>query len=168
MLTHCDPLRRVAAYSTILVPGPHYANLDLLGSFLRRGVETLPGSLPGVVVRPEGEGVGLIFGDHVVAYYEQVRDRDLYVSYVLIPPQIDRSKPAHQQVDPTLYAGVVEERDGGIVVSGAQVLGTGAPLSDEVFLSSIVPQLRDRGLSETDIRLLVVDNPANVLAFEAA
>ena len=105
-----------------------------------RSPDHVAGFLVGFALRPDvfARG-GAEFGDHVVAYYEQVRDRDLYVSYVLIPPQIDRSKPAHQQVDPTLYAGVVEERDGGIVVSGAQVLGTGAPLSDEVFLSSIVP-----------------------------
>ena len=43
----------------------------------------------------------------------------------IVPPHIDRSKPAHQQEDPHLYAGVVEERGDGIVVSGAQMLGTG-------------------------------------------
>jgi len=41
--------------------------------------------------------------------------------------QIDRSKPAHKQSDPTLYAGVVKERDDGIFISGAQQLATGGP-----------------------------------------
>jgi len=40
-----------------------------------------------------------------------MRDQHLYVSYAIVPPQIDRSKPAHKQSDPTLYAGVVKERD---------------------------------------------------------
>ena len=49
-------------------------------------------------------------------------------SYAIVPPQIDRSKPAHKQSDPTLYAGVVKERDDGIVISGAQQLATGGVL----------------------------------------
>ena len=48
----------------------------------------------------------------------------------IVPPQIDRSKPSHAQSDPTLYAGVVAERDGGIVLKGAQQLATGALFSD--------------------------------------
>jgi 4-hydroxyphenylacetate 3-monooxygenase len=105
-----------------------------------RSPDHVAGFLTGFALRPDvfARG-GARYGDHVVAYYEHVRDQDLYVSYVLIPPQIDRSKPAHQQADPTLYAGVVEERADGIVVSGAQVLGTGAALSNDVLLSSIVP-----------------------------
>jgi 4-hydroxyphenylacetate 3-monooxygenase len=79
------------------------------------------------------------FGDHVVRHHAYLRDHDLYTAYVIIPPHIDRSKPAHQQEDPHLYAGVVEERGDGIVVTGAQTLGTGAAISNEIFVSSIVP-----------------------------
>jgi 4-hydroxyphenylacetate 3-monooxygenase len=79
------------------------------------------------------------FADNIVAFYERARDQHLYVSYALIPPQIDRSKPAHKQSDPTLYAGVVKERDDGIVISGAQQLATGGPLSDWLHLSVIPP-----------------------------
>jgi 4-hydroxyphenylacetate 3-monooxygenase len=56
-----------------------------------------------------------------------------------VPPQIDRSKPAHKQSDPTLYAGVVKERDDGIVISGAQQLATGGAISDYIQLSCIQP-----------------------------
>lgn len=79
------------------------------------------------------------FADNVVRFYERARDQDLYVSYVIVPPQIDRSKPAHQQADPHLYAGAVAECDGGIIVRGGQMLGTGAALSDYVLLSNIHP-----------------------------
>ena len=65
------------------------------------------------------------FADNVVAYYEYMRDNHVYASYAIVPPQIDRSKPAHKQSDPALYAGVVKERDDGIVISGAQQLATG-------------------------------------------
>jgi 4-hydroxyphenylacetate 3-monooxygenase len=82
---------------------------------------------------------GQKFADNVVAFYERMRDEHLYVSYAIVPPQIDRSKPAHKQSDPALYAGVVKERDGGIVISGAQQLATGGVLSDWLQLSCIHP-----------------------------
>ncbi len=79
------------------------------------------------------------FADNVVAFYEWMRDNYIYASYAIVPPQIDRSKPAHKQSDPALYAGVVKERDDGIVISGAQQLATGGPLSDYIHLSCIHP-----------------------------
>lgn len=79
------------------------------------------------------------FADNVVRFYREARANSWYVSYVIVPPQIDRSRSAHEQEDPHLYAGVAEERDGGIVIRGAQMLGTGAPLSDHILLSCIHP-----------------------------
>lgn len=87
-----------------------------------------------------------LFGDadprfeaNVERFYKFARNSDLYCSYVIVPPQIDRSKAAHDQADPHLYAGVKEERPDGIVVAGAQMLGTGAVMSDYVMLSCIIP-----------------------------
>jgi 4-hydroxyphenylacetate 3-monooxygenase len=82
---------------------------------------------------------GQKFADNLVAFYEFMRDNHIYASYAIVPPQIDRSKPAHKQSDPTLYAGVVKERDDGIVISGAQQVATGGPLSDYIHLSCIHP-----------------------------
>src|SRR3954447_6272545 len=82
---------------------------------------------------------GQKFADNAVAFYERARDQHLYLSYAIVPPQIDRSKPAHKQSDPTLHAGVVKERDDGIVISGAQQLATGGVYSDYLYLSCIHP-----------------------------
>jgi 4-hydroxyphenylacetate 3-monooxygenase len=82
---------------------------------------------------------GQQFANNVVAFYERARDEHLYLSYAIVPPQIDRSKPAHKQSDPTLHAGVVKERDDGIVISGAQQLATGGIFSDFLHLSCIHP-----------------------------
>jgi 4-hydroxyphenylacetate 3-monooxygenase len=82
---------------------------------------------------------GQRFADNVVAFYERMRDEHLYLSYAIVPPQIDRSKPAHQQSDPTLHAGVVKERDDGIVIKGAQQVATAGVLSDWLHLSCIHP-----------------------------
>ncbi|MEP6903373.1 MAG: hypothetical protein ABJA66_16720, partial [Actinomycetota bacterium] len=44
--------------------------------------------------------------------------------------------------DPHLYAGVKEERDDGIVISGAQMLGTGLALADYVHLNAPISASR--------------------------
>src|SRR5215469_7865038 len=82
---------------------------------------------------------GQKFADNIVAFYEFMRDNHIYCSYAIVPPQIDRSKPAHKQSDPTLYAGVVKERDDGIVITGGQQVATGGVLSDWIHLSCIHP-----------------------------
>lgn len=82
---------------------------------------------------------GQKYADNLNAFFQRMRDEYLYLSYAIVPPQIDRSKPAHKQSDPTLYAGVVKERDDGIVISGAQQLATGGPISDWIHLSCIHP-----------------------------
>lgn len=79
------------------------------------------------------------FGENVVNFYKHVRDEDKYVTYVIIPPQIDRSKAAHEQEEKFLPVGVLEERKDGIVVRGSQMLGTASAVSDYLFVSCITP-----------------------------
>jgi 4-hydroxyphenylacetate 3-monooxygenase len=69
-----------------------------------------------------------------------VRDNDLYVTYVIIPPHVDRTQIGPGQAEAYIQVGVVAERDGGIVVRGSQKLGTGTTISDELFVSCMVPQ----------------------------
>src|SRR5688572_28201308 len=82
---------------------------------------------------------GARFGDHVVRFYEKARDEELYLAYGIVPPQIDRSQPAHRQPAPFLFPGVVAERDGGIVVRGGQGITTASVLADWLFISYITP-----------------------------
>ncbi len=97
--------------------------------------------LAGYASKPSvfAELAGKDFAANVVRYYEHARDNHVYLSYAIVPPQIDRSKPAHKQTDPTLHAGVVRERDDGIVLKGAQQLATGAVFSDCIYVSCIHP-----------------------------
>ncbi len=85
------------------------------------------------------EAGGSGYADNLLSFYRHIRDEHRYVTYAIVPPQVDRSKPAHQQSDPTLYAGVVKETDAGIYISGGQQLATGAVFSDYLHLSSIHP-----------------------------
>src|SRR5262245_8998740 len=75
----------------------------------------------------------------VRGYYEYARDRDLYLTYVIISPQADRSKSAGEQADEFLAAGVCDEDREGITIRGAKMLGTACPLANEVFVGAIQP-----------------------------
>ncbi|MCF3948835.1 hypothetical protein AiwAL_19310 [Acidiphilium sp. AL] len=72
-------------------------------------------------------------------YYRYARDRDLYLTYVIINPQADRSKSAAQQKDAFLTAGVVDQDMRGITVRGAKMLATGGIMADEIFVTCIQP-----------------------------
>ena len=72
-------------------------------------------------------------------YYTYARDRDLYLTYVIINPQADRSKSAAQQKDAFLTTGVVDQDAEGITVRGAKMLATGGIMADEVFVTCIQP-----------------------------
>jgi 4-hydroxyphenylacetate 3-monooxygenase len=80
---------------------------------------------------------GAGYANNVVNFYDYIRDHHQFVAYAIVPPQIDRSKPAHRQSDPTLYAGAIKETDSGIVVSGGQQLATGAVFADWIQISCI-------------------------------
>jgi 4-hydroxyphenylacetate 3-monooxygenase len=112
------------------------ATFGLMG----RAPDHVAGFFAGYAAKPGFfAAAGQHFADNLVAFYEFMRDHHIYCSYAIVPPQIDRSKPAHKQSDPTLYAGVVKERDDGIVISGAQQLATGGAISDYIHLSCIQP-----------------------------
>ncbi|WP_448030403.1 4-hydroxyphenylacetate 3-hydroxylase family protein [Bradyrhizobium liaoningense] len=72
-------------------------------------------------------------------YYVYARDRDLYLTYVIINPQADRSKSASQQKNAFLTTGVVDQDAEGITVRGAKMLATGGIMADEVFVTCIQP-----------------------------
>lgn len=109
--------------------------------FMGRSPDHVAGFFVGFVAGQDvmSRGGNSKFAENCVRFYEFCRDNDLYVSYTIVPPQIDRTKPAHQQNPPDLYAGVVEEREDGIVIRGGQMLGTGSVYSDYVLLSTIHP-----------------------------
>ncbi len=72
-------------------------------------------------------------------YYRYARDNELYLTYVIINPQADRSKGAHEQKDRFLAAGVVDEDNEGLTIRGAKMLATGGIMANEVFVTCIQP-----------------------------
>ncbi len=72
-------------------------------------------------------------------YYRYARDNDIYLTYVIINPQADRSKSAAEQADPFLTAGIVDRDARGVTIRGGKMLGTGAPMANEVLVTCIQP-----------------------------
>lgn len=70
-------------------------------------------------------------------YHAHVRDNDLVLTHALIDPQTDRSKLE----TPDESVQLVERRPDGIVVRGARLLSTLAPVSDEVYIGPFMPRL---------------------------
>ncbi|HJU17296.1 MAG TPA: 4-hydroxyphenylacetate 3-hydroxylase N-terminal domain-containing protein [Stellaceae bacterium] len=93
-----------------------------------------------------GQVVGIdVFRRHGAArakalldYFDYASGNDLYLSYVIINPQADRSKPWGAQ-DADLVARVVDEDGGGITVRGAKMLGTSAIMANEILVANLQP-----------------------------
>jgi 4-hydroxyphenylacetate 3-monooxygenase len=72
-------------------------------------------------------------------YYRFARDRDLFLTYVIINPLADRARSASEQGDEFLVARICDRDSQGITVRGAKMLGTSAIMANEVFVTSIQP-----------------------------
>ncbi len=72
-------------------------------------------------------------------YHAHVRDNDLMLTHALIDPQSDRSKAEA----PEESVRMVERRSDGIVVRGARLLSTLAPVADEVYIGPFMPRRSD-------------------------
>lgn len=72
-------------------------------------------------------------------YYRYARDDDLFLSYAIVNPQAEKSRPAHGQRDEFLALGVVDEDTGGLTVRGAKMLATSGIMANEVLISCIQP-----------------------------
>jgi 4-hydroxyphenylacetate 3-monooxygenase len=93
-----------------------------------------------------GQRIGLdVFKRHNEArakafadYFDYASRSDLFLTYVIINPQADRSKDWGGQ-DEDLVARVVDEDSTGITIRGAKMLGTSAIMANEVFVANLQP-----------------------------
>jgi 4-hydroxyphenylacetate 3-monooxygenase len=74
----------------------------------------------------------------VADYYNYASSNDLFVSYVIINPQAERTKDQGQQAE-DLVARIVDEDSSGITIRGAKMLGTAAIMANEVLVTSMQP-----------------------------
>lgn len=74
------------------------------------------------------------FADNIRAYHRWCQDHDKFVAHASINPQTDRSKGSAEQADSTAHLKVVDENATGIVVRGAKMIATLAPIADEILV----------------------------------
>ena len=75
------------------------------------------------------------YGENIQKYYELVREQDLCLTHTLVPPQVNRAVHPDEQAGGAVALHVEDETDAGLVVSGARILATLAPASDELFVA---------------------------------
>ena len=96
---------------------------------------TLVGQRMGIeVFRRHGEERARAFAD----YFDYVSHQDLFVTYLLINPQADRSKSWGEQV-PELVARIVDEDSSGLTIRGAKILGTSSIMANELLVANLQP-----------------------------
>jgi len=85
------------------------------------------------------------FSENAKHYAEWVKTNDVFISHALQNPQLDRSKPIN--AIPSGYAGVhtIERRPDGIVVSGAKMVNTMAPIADDLLIFNPPELLLEKG-----------------------
>ena len=75
-----------------------------------------------------------VYGDRIRAYYEHVIENDLRLTECITDAKGDRSAPPGKQQDADAYVHVVERRNDGVVIRGAKLHITGAPLGHDLIL----------------------------------
>jgi 4-hydroxyphenylacetate 3-monooxygenase oxygenase component len=74
------------------------------------------------------------FAANARTYYKYCRDNDLFLTHALVNPQTDRSRISSEQEDKFVHLGVVDETAEGLIVRGAKLLATHAPIADELLI----------------------------------
>jgi 4-hydroxyphenylacetate 3-monooxygenase len=111
--------------------------------FFGRSPDHLSSSLVGQVMgievfRKHGPARAKALAD----YFAYARENDLYIAYVIINPQAERTKDWGQQTE-ELVARIVDEDSSGITIRGAKMLGTGSVMANEVLVASMQPLKAD-------------------------
>ena len=80
------------------------------------------------------------FGDNIANYYLEARKHDWCATHTLVNPRASRAQGWAGHADEELALRLVEKTDAGIIVKGARMLATLAPLSEEllVFPSTVL------------------------------
>ncbi len=71
------------------------------------------------------------FGRNVQAYFELCREADFCLTHALVDPQVDRTRGVESQE----AIRIVGETSAGLIVSGARMLATLAPVADEILIA---------------------------------
>jgi len=99
------------------------------------------------------------YDNNALAWYRTAAERALFFNHVIVNPPIDRNRPVHEAED--VFVHVVRERDDGIIVRGAKMVGTSAALSNATFVAqnSAVSYEKGKGEDFALVFILPMDAP---------
>lgn len=130
-------LRRIAQYSVgMLGRTPDYVNVTFAGFAGQPSVWRQPGNEQGY--------------DNLVAFQQEVADRDLSLTHTIVHPIVDKRIPDYEGTNLQLALRKVGETPDSIIVNGARILATLGPFADEcaVYPAHPVPaEVPDLALS---------------------
>ena len=107
--------------------------------FLGRSPDYIANAVTGFMTDPSAfKGTNFDGSANVIAHHHRVSTNDLYQAHTLVDPRVDRSK-VPSEMDDDVYVRVIAERDDGIIVSGAKMIGTAAAFADEVLVGGTSP-----------------------------
>ena len=113
---------------------------ELHAGFMGRSPDHLACAVSGQLMRLDVfEAHGASYASAYWDYYEWARANDIFLTYVIINPQADRSKAWGDQQKPHMTAHIVDEGPDGPVVRGAKMLGTSSIMAQEVFVANLQP-----------------------------
>ncbi|GAB2743267.1 4-hydroxyphenylacetate 3-hydroxylase N-terminal domain-containing protein [Salinifilum aidingensis] len=82
------------------------------------------------------------FSDNARRWYRESQEKVLYWNHAIINPPVDRHRDPEEVKD--VFMHVHEERDDGLVVSGAKVVATGSTLTHFNFLGHYALPIKER------------------------
>jgi 4-hydroxyphenylacetate 3-monooxygenase len=120
----------------------HRAIADSSYGMLGRSPDHVASFVTGMSLKPDTFGR---FADNLLAYYDHLRENDIYAVYAVVPPQAARNPEFYQKSNlpvPTLR--VVREDADGVVISGMKMLATGAVYANEIWVGNLIPLAPDQ------------------------
>ncbi|MFP6689298.1 MAG: 4-hydroxyphenylacetate 3-hydroxylase N-terminal domain-containing protein [Alphaproteobacteria bacterium] len=114
---------------------------DLSYGMMGRSPDFIGGYVTGAAMQPEMFKTDAYdFSANMSAYYKHCRDKDIFLSHAVAPPQGTRDPEHYGRTStfvPTL--SVTSEGDDGVVINGVKLLATAAVFSHEVWIGNILP-----------------------------
>lgn len=84
------------------------------------------------------------FETKIARYYEEARDKDLFLTTAILDPQINRASGLEDERIAERFLHVVRETEDGIVVRGAKMIATGAPYTHDFVIFSLLKFKQDQ------------------------
>jgi len=98
------------------------------------------------------------FPHKVKAYYEEARDKNLFLSIVQRDPQINRANQSFKDINDLGLLRITKKTSDGVFLSGAKMIGTAAPYSNDLIVYPLV-KLKEEQKSLAHMLVVAANSP---------